>query len=275
MTQAPDRLARPTDALVGDPEVKPRVVTWTVLVRPEARVLAGGTVGTADTTERWENSVVTHTMHGRYATQTPRARGQADNAVGVPGQWRSRSNVGAPMATTVLVADPDRETRRVLTDGLLEAGVGRVIEADSVSAVDDILRAGSPGHLALLSLGFGASANRLIQGLRQAPWARVIALAPTADVRPVLGAIEAGACGVLRGRPGAEAAIPDLAKDLSARELEVLKLVADGHSNKQIAEELSLSALTVKSHLARVSRKLGTGDRSHLVAIAMRAGMLA
>jgi DNA-binding CsgD family transcriptional regulator len=33
--------------------------------------------------------------------------------------------------------------------------------------------------------------------------------------------------------------------------------------------------LTVKSHLARISRKLGTGDRSHLVAIAMRSGILA
>jgi DNA-binding NarL/FixJ family response regulator len=80
---------------------------------------------------------------------------------------------------------------------------------------------------------------------------------------------------VLRGRPGAEAEIPDLARELSARELEVLELVADGRTNKRIAEELSLSALTVKSHLARISRKLGTGDRSHLVAIAMRAGILA
>ena len=51
-------------------------------------------------------------------------------------------------------------------------------------------------------------------------------------------------------------------------------LVADGRSNKWIAEHLSLSALTVKSHLSRISRKLGTGDRSHQVAVAIRAGML-
>jgi DNA-binding CsgD family transcriptional regulator len=61
---------------------------------------------------------------------------------------------------------------------------------------------------------------------------------------------------------------------LTPRELEVLKLVADGRSNKWIAEELSLSALTVKSHLSRISRKLGTGERSHQVAVAMRAGVL-
>ena len=161
----------------------------------------------------------------------------------------------------------------MLTDGLLEAGVGRVIEADSVSAVDDILRAGSTGHLALLSLGFGASASRLIESLRAATWTRVIALAPTADTLPVVGAIAAGACGVLRGRPGA-AETPELVNELTPRELEVLSLVADGRTNKWIAAELSLSALTVKSHLARISRKLGTGDRSHLVAIAMRAGVL-
>jgi DNA-binding NarL/FixJ family response regulator len=219
--------------------------------------------------------VVTETMRGRSAPLATQARGRADNAVGVPGQWRPRSIAGSPTATTVLVADPDRETRRTLTNGLLEAGVGRVIEADSASAVDDILRAGGVGHLALLSLAFGTSSIRLIQGLREASWARVIALAPTADIQPVLGAINAGACGVLRGRPGAEAEIPDLARALSARELEVLGLVADGQTNKRIAEELSLSALTVKSHLARISRKLGTGDRSHLVAIAMRAGVLA
>jgi len=41
-----------------------------------------------------------------------------------------------------------------------------------------------------------------------------------------------------------------------------------------IGDELGLSALTVKSHLARISRKLGTGDRAELVAIALRAGLL-
>ena len=79
---------------------------------------------------------------------------------------------------------------------------------------------------------------------------------------------------MLRGRPGAEAETPELVNELTRRELEVLSLVADGRTNKWIAAELSLSALTVKSHLARISRKLGTGDRSHLVAIAMRAGVL-
>jgi DNA-binding NarL/FixJ family response regulator len=61
---------------------------------------------------------------------------------------------------------------------------------------------------------------------------------------------------------------------LSGREIEVLQLVADGQSNKGIGGALGLSALTVKSHLARIARKLGTGDRAEMVVVAMRAGVV-
>lgn len=63
-------------------------------------------------------------------------------------------------------------------------------------------------------------------------------------------------------------------RTLSAREIEVLRRVADGKSNKEIGAEMDLSPLTIKSHLARISRKLGSGDRAGLVAIATRAGLL-
>ena len=61
---------------------------------------------------------------------------------------------------------------------------------------------------------------------------------------------------------------------LRLRQVRVLQLVADGQSNKEIGEALSLSALTVKSHLSRIGRKLGTGDRAQMVALAMRAGVI-
>jgi DNA-binding CsgD family transcriptional regulator len=61
---------------------------------------------------------------------------------------------------------------------------------------------------------------------------------------------------------------------LSAREIEVLELVASGRSNRDIGAVLHLSALTVKSHLARIARKLGTGDRAEMVALALRAGVI-
>ena len=56
--------------------------------------------------------------------------------------------------------------------------------------------------------------------------------------------------------------------------MEVLGAVADGMSNKLVGEHLGLSSLTVKSHLARIARKLGTGDRAEMVALAMRAGFI-
>ena len=71
------------------------------------------------------------------------------------------------------------------------------------------------------------------------------------------------------------AAAPPAVPELTALEVSVLKLVADGRSNRLIGEELGLSALTVKSHLARISRKLGTGDRAELVAISIRGGTCA
>jgi DNA-binding CsgD family transcriptional regulator len=64
-------------------------------------------------------------------------------------------------------------------------------------------------------------------------------------------------------------------RTLSAREVQVLALAADGLSNPEIARELGLSALTVKSHLARMTRRLGARDRAHLVLLALRAGVIA
>ena len=62
--------------------------------------------------------------------------------------------------------------------------------------------------------------------------------------------------------------------ELSARERDTLRLVADGHTNEEMGEMVDLSALTVTSHLARTARTLGTGDRAHVVALGMRAGVI-
>lgn len=61
---------------------------------------------------------------------------------------------------------------------------------------------------------------------------------------------------------------------LSDREVEILSLVASGCSNSEVAQRLHLSPLTVKSHLARIGMKLGTGDRAGMVAQAMRRQLL-
>lgn len=204
---------------------------------------------------------------------------QVDQGILLPTQRTPAAQ--APRAglrhSTVLLVDPDRATREPLKASLGEIGIGRVIEAPSVAAAEEILQRQVVGELALVSLQLGGEAVRLVQLLRDAGWARTIALAPTADIGPVIDAVGSGVSGVLIGRRAnpAAASIPATIHDLSSREIEVIRLVADGRSNKWIGEQLSLSALTVKSHLARIGRKLGTGDRAHMVALAMRAGVIA
>jgi DNA-binding CsgD family transcriptional regulator len=61
---------------------------------------------------------------------------------------------------------------------------------------------------------------------------------------------------------------------LTARETDVLRLVATGHSNKQIAVALGIGESTVKTHLLKVFEKLGVADRTRAVTLAMERGLL-
>jgi two-component system NarL family response regulator len=69
--------------------------------------------------------------------------------------------------------------------------------------------------------------------------------------------------------------IAGLASRLTERELEVLGLVAEGHANRQIAEELSLSLHTVKRHVANILAKLHQRSRLEAVLYAQRRDLLA
>jgi DNA-binding NarL/FixJ family response regulator len=62
--------------------------------------------------------------------------------------------------------------------------------------------------------------------------------------------------------------------DLSARELEVLGLIAHGNANKEIAAQLAITEETVKSHIRRILDKLGANDRTHAVTIALKRGII-
>ena len=61
---------------------------------------------------------------------------------------------------------------------------------------------------------------------------------------------------------------------LSPREIDVLRLIATGNSNKLIADQLSISEATAKSHVANILSKLGANDRAHALAIAMKRGII-
>ena len=61
---------------------------------------------------------------------------------------------------------------------------------------------------------------------------------------------------------------------LTPREIDVLRLVAGGNANKQVAAQLSLTEETVKSHIRNILSKLGANDRTHAVAIGLRRGII-
>src|SRR6476661_8827775 len=61
---------------------------------------------------------------------------------------------------------------------------------------------------------------------------------------------------------------------LTPRELDVLRLIRDGHRNKQIADDLGIAETTVNFHIKNLVDKLGANDRTHAVTIAIRRGML-
>lgn len=66
----------------------------------------------------------------------------------------------------------------------------------------------------------------------------------------------------------------DALKDLTSRELEVMRMAADGKSNDEIARELHLSVLTVRTHVQRAMTKLHARDRAQLVVLAYKNGLV-
>jgi DNA-binding NarL/FixJ family response regulator len=75
--------------------------------------------------------------------------------------------------------------------------------------------------------------------------------------------------------PAVERAEVEGLEELTARELEVLGLVAEGLNNAEIADRLVLSPLTAKTHVSRILMKLGARDRVQLVVTAHQAGLVA
>ena len=109
----------------------------------------------------------------------------------------------------------------------------------------------------------------LSESERSAAWAAGRALAFDAAVAEALAVCAAVAPPV--SGPSSDAAGPG---DLTARELEVLRLVAAGHANKEIATLLGLSLRTVETHLTSIYAKIGARGRADAVAFALRHGII-
>jgi len=206
---------------------------------------------------------------------------------------------------TAMVVDDHPLVRESMVSRLSAMGAREVVEAATAGEARARAHASGPRDLCVLDLGLpDGSGLDLLADLRSAGWQRLVVLSAADDPYSVRAAFVAGAQGyllksasarivadgvsrVLAGGVYADPSVASLlaaglragpadtgVSDLSGREVEVLRLVSDGQSNKQIGEQLGLSALTVKSHLARIARKLGTGDRAEMVAMAMRGGVI-
>ncbi len=132
---------------------------------------------------------------------------------------------------------------------------------------------------------------------RLAPAARVLVLTTYSGDMQATRALQAGAAGyLLKGslrkelvqairdvHAGRRRIQPEVAQDmaenisadrLSSREIDVLRSVAAGHSNKIVADKLTITEYTVKGHMKSIMAKLGANDRTHAVLIAMKRGFL-
>jgi DNA-binding NarL/FixJ family response regulator len=178
---------------------------------------------------------------------------------------------------TAMVVDDHPLLRESMVGRLRTMGATEVLEAASLAEARARANTSGPLDLCILDLGLpDGNGLDLLRELGASGWPRLVVLSAADDPYSVRAAFEAGAQGYLL-KSASTAIVSDGVRrvsELSAREIEVLRLVADGKSNKEIGELLSLSALTVKSHLARIARKLGTGDRAQMVVMVMRAGVI-
>jgi DNA-binding NarL/FixJ family response regulator len=206
----------------------------------------------------------------------------------------------------LLIAD-DHPVVRAGLAGLLSDEPGFEVVAEASDGDEAVrLTAATRPDVVLMDLrmprvdGVAATA-RIAGGEAGVPAPRVLILTTYETDDQILAAIEAGASGyLLKAAPQAEIVAgirsvaagqsalspavavrlvermrqPDQPGVLTARETEVLRLVATGHSNKQVAAALGIGESTVKTHLLKVFEKLGVADRTRAVTLAMERGLL-
>jgi two-component system, NarL family, response regulator NreC len=203
---------------------------------------------------------------------------------------------------TVVLADDHavvRSALRMLLDG--EPGIEVVAEAgDAASAVRYV----GGHHPAVLILDInmpGGSGLEAIPQIRdQSPDTQIVMLTMQDETSAARAALQAGVLGYILKEAASEELVkavrlaaegktylqpelgarlaaepePSSSDDLSEREVEVLRLIALGHTNNEIAKTLYLSVRTVESHRAHIQQKLGLSSRSELVRYALERGLV-
>jgi two-component system response regulator NreC len=205
---------------------------------------------------------------------------------------------------TVVLADDHAVVRkglRLLVDA--EDGLSVVAEAGNVPDALRMARAHRPRVLVLdLNMPGGSSLEAIPTIQEQAPMTAIVVLTMQNDPSFARQALQAGALGFvlkeaaddellgaiklaaegetylnprlgarLAAQPAQPAGPPD---DLSEREIEVLKLIALGHTNAEVAGQLYLSVRTIESHRAHIQQKTRLASRAELVRYALEHGLI-
>ena len=205
------------------------------------------------------------------------------------------------MTTTVLLVDDHPVVRSGLRT-VLDTGDVEIV-GEAATGEEAIVLAGHlhpDGVLCDLRLGAGITGILTTAALRALEPAPAVLILTTFDRdAEILGAIEAGAAGYLlkdvapeviiegihRAKAGDVFLSPDLATrvlagmrnpipKLTEREIDVLRLLATGAANKEIASTLFVTEATVKSHIAHIFTKLEVDSRARAIHVAQRVGLL-
>ena len=168
------------------------------------------------------------------------------NMPGMPSVEATRRVASASPATRVIVLIGSAEPRDV-TNAILAGARGYLLKDASIEQIAQAVRAAAAGEPCISRTGAATllSHMRLLES-RERQRAR-------------------------RRSPGGDSSAP---AELTRRELEILRLVAAGRSNADIAAELVISALTVKNHVSNILAKLGIRNRTAAAVYAARMGMI-
>ena len=170
----------------------------------------------------------------------------------------------------VLRADPGVE----VTTEAASADVA-VIYAGDDEAFDNAIE--SAEQVPVVVLSDSVPGERIAHALRS----NVRAVLPReASEREIVAAVQAAAAGLITVEPGdierilTQTAGAASGEPLTPREVEVLRMIADGESNKRIAWRLGISEHTVKFHVASILAKMDASTRAEAVAIGIRRGLV-
>lgn len=211
----------------------------------------------------------------------------------------------------VVLADDHHFFREGLRDVLKQAGVSVIAEAADGPGAVALASELAPDVIVIdLKMPDGSGIEPIRQIVTARPDARVVVLTASVDEADVLEALAAGACGylvketrgdeiagairqaaaghaVLSGEAlralvaqmpanghASEQAPPHTGPALTARELDVLRLIADGADNAAIGDALSISKHTVKQYVTNILEKLGLHSRVQAAVYAVRNGLV-